>query len=461
MAAESTLLTANREELVKNIRFVEPFLDRLIQTNQLTTEECEEVRSGRTPQDRARALIDLVSTKGQEAFGNFRHVLKETNPELADILHRCTDHNEKIRLHCDDCVQLLCRTCNKEGHRGHRVSSIVADARVIRREVTAFVRDNRKMLKNFNASDANTSDANASDTNASDANVSDVEVRKSLLLDIELRKNALKAMFIAKIESEYEWCKDQLGLDERAASPAASISSVATSNTESELSGRPGARSPRSPGARSWRGVRSHPYSPVDQNNWGTQPRSPARMQHRVNRMPSSLKEMIHLYLPPSPTPPSVAFSPPISLSPSQTQSPSLDFLTPSVSPSLNLYLSPSTSPGLPFSLSARNTPTSRSPLSPISFSHDTNPRHKDFATPHPVSNSQRESFSQLSPPSHLTPDSPSLGFPTFPIVTPGPSFPPSFRRVNPSAGSLAWLQIADRVIQEARAIEKRDRDKE
>eukprot|EP00058_Branchiostoma_floridae_P013894 XP_002599382.1 hypothetical protein BRAFLDRAFT_64260 [Branchiostoma floridae] len=218
MSAESTLLTANREELVKNIRFVEPFLDKLLQTNQLTAEECEVVRSGRTPQDRARALIDLVGTKGQEAFGHFRHVLKETNPELADILHRCTEHNEKIKLHCDDCVQLLCRTCNKEGHRGHSVSSIVADASAIRREVTAFVRDNRKSLKSFKASASN------------------VESRQNVLMDIERRKNELKAIFIAKVESEYEWCKDQLGVVGSVGSPAASISSIAT--TDDELSGK-------------------------------------------------------------------------------------------------------------------------------------------------------------------------------------------------------------------------------
>ncbi|XP_078609947.1 uncharacterized protein LOC144881089 [Branchiostoma floridae x Branchiostoma japonicum] len=247
MAAESTLLIANREELVKNIRFVEPFLDKLLQTNQLTGEESEVVRSGKTPQDRARALIDLVGTKGQDAFGHFRHALKETNPELADILHRCTEHNEKIKFHCDDCVQLLCRTCNKEGHNGHSVSSIVAEASAIRREVTAFVRDNRKSLKNCKAS------------------ANDVEGKQNVLLDIELRKNALKAMFIEKIESEYEWCKDQLGLGESAASPAASISSVATSSAESELSGRQGVdtESSRSPIALIRKGVRNHPYSRV------------------------------------------------------------------------------------------------------------------------------------------------------------------------------------------------------
>ncbi|CAH1272998.1 TRIM71 [Branchiostoma lanceolatum] len=292
MAAESTLLTANREELVKNIRFVEPFLDRLLQTNQLTTEECEEVRSGRTPQDRARALIDLVSTKGQEAFGHFRHALKETNPELADILHRCTDHNEKIRLHCDDCVQLLCRTCNKEGHGGHRVSSIVADASVIRREVTAFVRDNRKLLKN------STTSAN------------DVGGRQNVLMDIELRKNALKAMIIEKLESEYEWCKDQLGVGESAASPAASISSVAT--TEDELSGKStDTECPRPTKVKIRRGVRHHPYTPVDQNNRSAQPRS----RHRIYSMPTSRKEVIDPFQLPSPTPPII---PPTSRSSSQ-----------------------------------------------------------------------------------------------------------------------------------------------
>ncbi|XP_078609939.1 uncharacterized protein LOC144881083 [Branchiostoma floridae x Branchiostoma japonicum] len=363
MAAESTLLTANREELVKNIRFVEPFLDKLLQTNQLTGEECEEVRSGRTPQDRARALIDLVGTKGQEAFGHFRHALKKTNPELADILHRCTDHNEKIKLHCDDCVQLLCRTCKEEGHKGHSVSSIVAEASAIRREVTAFVRDNRKSLKNFKAI------------------ASDVESRQNLLMDIKRRKRKLKAMFIAKLESEYEWCKDHLYGGESVASSAASISSVATSSTETELSGRHGAdaESARSPKVKVVRGVRNHPYSRLDQNDRGTQPRSPAGVQYRVNSMSIHLKETIHVYPPPSPTPPDPAFTAPTSLSPSH--SPSQDIIPTLSSPSQNLSLSPSTRTGFPLtiytsSVGLRNTPTSRSSsnLLPIYFSVDNSP---------------------------------------------------------------------------------------
>ncbi|XP_078609941.1 uncharacterized protein LOC144881085 [Branchiostoma floridae x Branchiostoma japonicum] len=245
MAAESTLLTTNREDLVKNIRFVEPFLDKLLQTNQLTGEECEVVRSGRTPQDRARALIDLVGTKGQEAFGHFRYALKETNPELADILHRCTDHNEKIRLHCDDCVQLLCRMCNKEGHKGHRVSSIVADADVIRRDVTAFMRENRKLLKQFNISN-------------------EEEGRQKLLFDIEMRKNKLKAMFSEKIESEFEWCSTKLGARKSAFSPVTSISSIAS--TESESSGSEGKIEPVWSGKDKKR-RRAHPYLGADQKD--------------------------------------------------------------------------------------------------------------------------------------------------------------------------------------------------
>ncbi|XP_035696047.1 uncharacterized protein LOC118429613 [Branchiostoma floridae] len=366
MAAESTLLIANREELVKNIRFVEPFLDKLLQTNQLTGEESEVVRSGKTPQDRARALIDLVGTKGQDAFGHFRHALKETNPELADILHRCTDHNEKIKLHCDDCVQLLCRKCNKEGHRGHSVSSIVADAAAIRREVTAFVRDNRKVLKNFKAS------------------ANDVGSRGNVLLDIELRKNALKAMFIAKIESEFGWCRDQLGVGERAASPAPSISSVATSITEYELSGRHGADTGCVQTTNIWRGVRNHPYSRVDQRTGGSHPRF--HMKHLLNHS-----------LPPSQTLSSLnGFTSPTSSS--RSPFPSMKSLPSSSSPIRYAFPIP-VLPFTTYSPSVRYTPTSRSPLSPISFPGDNNsptqgPRHSA-----PSVHGQRESFSQPTPP--------------------------------------------------------------
>eukprot|EP00058_Branchiostoma_floridae_P013897 XP_002599385.1 hypothetical protein BRAFLDRAFT_64255 [Branchiostoma floridae] len=451
MAAESTLLIANREELVKNIRFVEPFLDKLLQTNQLTGEESEVVRSGKTPQDRARALIDLVGTKGQDAFGHFRHALKETNPELADILHRCTEHNEKIKLHCDDCVQLLCRTCNKEGHRGHSVSSIVADASAIRREVTAFVRDNRKSLKNFKAS------------------ASDVESRQNVLMDIERRKNELKAIFIAKVESEFEWCKDQLGVLESVGSPAASISSVAT--TESELSGRnrSDTESQCSPTAKIRRAVlRNHPYSRVDHNERGSHPRSLVWVQHlaRISRMSGSLREMIFMYLPP---PPSVGFTPPTSLSPSQ--SPSQDPLPTSSSPSPNLSSSP-TSPGLPFtnySPSARtDTPIPRSPLSSISFSDGNSPTQ----VPHnsaPRVHAQRESSFQPTSSSHLVPGWPPYlsSSPPTPLLTgrsPPPPFPSLSRYLSspvtfPPASSISYLRPHPSLEARMRDSIRRDRD--
>ncbi|XP_035694649.1 uncharacterized protein LOC118428647 [Branchiostoma floridae] len=212
MSAESTLLTANREELVKNIRFVEPFLDKLLQTNQLTGEECEVVRSGRTPQDRARALIGLVGTKGQEAFGHFRHALKETNPELEDTLHRCAKHNLHLKLYCEECGAMLCRSCRSEDHKDHRCTSLVAEGDALRREFTAFKRENRKILIEHNKE-------------VNSYNVANMR------REANKRAEALKEKLCAKIDEERRWFLKQVddGCHAKGVSSIADSESVAGS----------------------------------------------------------------------------------------------------------------------------------------------------------------------------------------------------------------------------------------
>ncbi|KAI8505928.1 hypothetical protein Bbelb_162810 [Branchiostoma belcheri] len=218
MASELELLKSNREELVRKIRLVKPFLDRLLQHGEIVEEEYDTVLAEKIPQDRARALLDLVGAKGRGAFRHFREHLKKDNPELEEVLHRCAKHNLRYKLYCEECRTLLCRTCRSEDHKqDHRISSVVEDADVIRRDVTAFMRENRKQLKTFKTSS------------------NGEEERQKLLFDIEMRKNTLKAMFITKIESEFEWCRNQLGARKRDVSPVGSISSIASS-TMSDLS---------------------------------------------------------------------------------------------------------------------------------------------------------------------------------------------------------------------------------
>ncbi|XP_019632827.1 PREDICTED: uncharacterized protein LOC109476342 [Branchiostoma belcheri] len=219
MASELELLKSNREELVRKIRLVKPFLDRLLQHGEIVEEEYDTVLAEKIPQDRARALLDLVGAKGgRGAFRHFREHLKKDNPELEEVLHRCAKHNLRYKLYCEECRTLLCRTCRSEDHKqDHRISSVVEDADIIRRDVTAFMRENRKLLKTFKTSS------------------NGEEGRQKLLFDIETRKNTLKAMFITKIESEFEWCRNQLGARKRDVSPVGSISSIASS-TMSDLS---------------------------------------------------------------------------------------------------------------------------------------------------------------------------------------------------------------------------------
>ncbi|XP_078689231.1 death-associated protein kinase 1-like [Branchiostoma floridae x Branchiostoma belcheri] len=79
-------LTRHRPELVQALRHVEPVLDHLQATEVLSTEECDVIRANATPQDRARALLDTVGTKGGDARQVFKVVLEEVNPEAAEML---------------------------------------------------------------------------------------------------------------------------------------------------------------------------------------------------------------------------------------------------------------------------------------------------------------------------------------------------------------------------------------
>ncbi|XP_066271567.1 death-associated protein kinase 1-like [Branchiostoma lanceolatum] len=83
--AEDPLLT-NRTHIVQALRHVEPILDRLQAHNTLTVEECDVIRERTTPQDRARALLDIIGTKGQDGHKVFMSVLREINPYAAGML---------------------------------------------------------------------------------------------------------------------------------------------------------------------------------------------------------------------------------------------------------------------------------------------------------------------------------------------------------------------------------------
>ncbi|XP_035677366.1 death-associated protein kinase 1-like [Branchiostoma floridae] len=83
---EEDPLTRYRSELVQALRHVEPILDHLLARDILTIEECDVIRANNTPQDRARALLDTVGTKGEDTLEVFQSVLREVEPRAADLL---------------------------------------------------------------------------------------------------------------------------------------------------------------------------------------------------------------------------------------------------------------------------------------------------------------------------------------------------------------------------------------
>ncbi|XP_078609928.1 uncharacterized protein LOC144881077 [Branchiostoma floridae x Branchiostoma japonicum] len=212
MASELELLKSNRTELVGKIRFVKTFLDRLLQYGEIVEEEYDTVVAEKTPQDGARALLDLIAAKGRGAFRHFREHLKTVNPELEEVLHRCAKHNLPFKLYCEECGTLLCRVCRSEDHKDHRCISLVAEGDAIRREFTAFKRENRKILIERNKED----------------NGYDVE---NMRKEVNERSEALKEKFCAKVDEERRWFLKQLGDGGVTLSPAQSVSSIADSGS--------------------------------------------------------------------------------------------------------------------------------------------------------------------------------------------------------------------------------------
>ncbi|XP_078594476.1 uncharacterized protein LOC144872292 [Branchiostoma floridae x Branchiostoma japonicum] len=106
-------LARNRPELVQSLRHVEPILDHLLARDILTIEECEVIRANNTPQDRARALLDTVGTKGEDTLEVFRSVLREVEPRAADLLmstqrsDKLKDREDQLTRHRPELVRAL------------------------------------------------------------------------------------------------------------------------------------------------------------------------------------------------------------------------------------------------------------------------------------------------------------------------------------------------------------------
>jgi len=66
---------------------VSQVMDRLIASTIIRTEDYELIRSKPTSQDRARLLLDILPTRGPDAFGIFVQALREASYNwLADKL---------------------------------------------------------------------------------------------------------------------------------------------------------------------------------------------------------------------------------------------------------------------------------------------------------------------------------------------------------------------------------------
>ncbi|KAI8485276.1 hypothetical protein Bbelb_370230 [Branchiostoma belcheri] len=108
-----TPLTRNRPELVQALRHVEPILDHLQARDILTVEECDVIRTNATPQDRARALLDAVGMKGEDALPVFQSVLRKVDPRAADMLmatpraEELQDRTNQLSRHRPELVQTL------------------------------------------------------------------------------------------------------------------------------------------------------------------------------------------------------------------------------------------------------------------------------------------------------------------------------------------------------------------
>ena len=74
-------LRAHRVELVNNIdsALLTRLLDHMYEKQILLGEDIEIIKSKSTSVDRARALVDVIPTRGPSAFGTFVEALKENN----------------------------------------------------------------------------------------------------------------------------------------------------------------------------------------------------------------------------------------------------------------------------------------------------------------------------------------------------------------------------------------------
>ncbi|XP_066292900.1 tripartite motif-containing protein 2-like [Branchiostoma lanceolatum] len=107
---------------------------------------------------------------------------------------------------------MLCRVCRSEDHKDHRCTSLVAEAEAIRREFTAFKRENRKLVIERN-------------------NTADGYDVANLRREANERAEALKERFCAKVDEERRWFLKQIGDDGVTLSPAQSVSSIADSGS--------------------------------------------------------------------------------------------------------------------------------------------------------------------------------------------------------------------------------------
>ncbi|XP_066270875.1 uncharacterized protein [Branchiostoma lanceolatum] len=108
-----TPITRNRPELVQALLHVEPIQEHLQARDTLTVEECYVIRAYNTPQDRARALLDTVGTKGEDALQVFQSVLGEVDARAADMLmatqrtDELQDREDELTRHRPELVQAL------------------------------------------------------------------------------------------------------------------------------------------------------------------------------------------------------------------------------------------------------------------------------------------------------------------------------------------------------------------
>jgi len=84
--ADAERLRRSRVDIVADLD-VHLVLDRLIQSSIIVSEDHELISSKPTSQERARLLLDILPTRGPQAFGIFVQALREANYTwLADKL---------------------------------------------------------------------------------------------------------------------------------------------------------------------------------------------------------------------------------------------------------------------------------------------------------------------------------------------------------------------------------------